>query len=99
MKAYFKEIIKEDKPSLIVFLHAAGQDAVKVKYLLEEVEAKYGDKLNVKRVDSSYNHFIADEYRLSNYPTWVLFKQGEELMRESGDKKISELTDMIDRAF
>ena len=97
MKPYFKEQIKESKPSLIVFLYAAGQDAVEVKYLVEELEAKYGDKLNVQRVDSSFNHQIADEYRLSAYPTWVLFKQGEELMRESGRKTLTELSDMVDR--
>lgn len=99
MKAYFKDVIKEEKPSLIVFIHAAEQDAVEVKYLAEELARKYGDKLTVQRVDSSYNHRIADEYRLSDYPTWVLFKKGEELMRESGKKSVAELSEMIDRAF
>ena len=30
MKAYFKEIIKDSKPTLVVFLHAAEQDEVDV---------------------------------------------------------------------
>lgn len=98
MKPYFTEIIKDSKPSLIVFLHAAGQDAVEVKYLIEDLKAKYGDKVNFKRVDVSYNHHVADQFRLSSYPTWVLYKQGEELMRESGSKTVTELADMIDRA-
>lgn len=99
MKAYFKDVIKGEKPSLIVFLHAAEQDAVKVKYLSEEIKKKYGDRLAVQRVDSSFNHQIADEFRISEYPTWILFKQGEELMRESGIKSATELSEMIDRAF
>lgn len=99
MKPYFKETIKGSTPSLIVFLSAAGQDAVEVKYLVEELKPKYADKVNIQRVDISFNHKIADEYRLSEYPTWILFKEGEELMRESGRKTATELSDMIDRAL
>ena len=99
MKPYFKETIKESTPTLVVFIRAAGQDAVEVKYLAEELKAKYGDKVNVQRVDVSFNHKIADEYRLDKYPTWVLFKEGQELMRESGRKTATELSDLIDRAL
>lgn len=99
MKPYFEDNIKEATPSLIVFLHAAGQDAVGVKYLVEELKKKYVDKLNVERVDVSYNHHIADKYRFEEYPTWILFKEGQELMRESGNKTVTELSEMVARAF
>lgn len=99
MKPYFEQIIKESTPTLVVFLHAAGQDAVEVKYLAEELERKYAGKANIKRVDSSFNHHVADKYRITDYPTWVLFKQGEELMRESGKKTVNELSELIERAL
>ena len=98
MKPYFEETIKESKPTLVVFLRAAGQDAVEVKYLLEDIAAKYGDALNVRRVDASFNHFIADKYRIDAYPMYILFKEGQELMRESGKKSVAEISDMVDRA-
>ena len=56
MKAYFKEIIKDSKPTLVVFLHAAEQDEVDVKYLSEAMAAKYGERVNVQRVDLSLIH-------------------------------------------
>lgn len=99
MKAYFKDLIKESKPSVIVFLHAAQQDAVDVKYIVEALKAEYGDRVNVQRVDISYNHELADEYRIDAYPTWVVFKDGQELMRESGLKTVDELSAMVERAF
>lgn len=99
MKAYFKETIKRATPSLIVFVRAAGQSAVDVKYLENELKAKYGDKVNIQRVDVSFNHHIADEYRFNEYPTWILFKEGQELMRESGCKTATELSEMVDRAL
>lgn len=99
MKEYFRDKIKEDRPSLIVFLHAAEQDAVRVKLLVEALKAEYGDRVYIERVDVSYNHRVADEFRISAYPTWVLFKKGEELMRESGLKTVEDLSVMIQRAF
>lgn len=99
MKPYFKETIKSKTPTLIAFISAAGQDAVEVKYLAEELQRKYAGKVNIERVDVSFNHEIAGEYRTSEYPTWVLFKEGQELMRESGRKTVAELSDMIDRAL
>lgn len=95
----FEEVISETTPSLVVFIHAGQQNAVDIKYDMEEIRKKYGNKLNVLRVDSSYDHRVAKKYSLSQFPTYVLIKQGEELMRESGKKTVTELSDMIDRAF
>ena len=95
----FEETISESKPSLVVFIHAGMQDVVSIKYLEEDLKKKYADKVNFLRVDSSYDHRVARDYNLDAYPTYVLFKEGQELMRESGDKTVTELSDMIDRAF
>lgn len=95
----FEEIIKETTPSVVVFIHAGQQNAVDIKYNIEEIKKKYAGRLNVMRVDSSYDQRVAQNYSLSHFPTYVLFKEGEELMRESGKKTVTELSDMIDRAF
>lgn len=99
MEEYFKNLIAESKPSLIVFMHAAEQNAVDVKYLVEELKAKYGNRVNVQRVDVSYNRKEADEYRINAFPTWILFKDGQELMRESGMKTVDELSELVERGF
>lgn len=95
----FKEVINETTPSLVVFIHAGQQNAVDIKYDIEEMRKKYGDRLNVLRVDSSYDQRVAREYNLSNFPTYVLIKDGQELMRESGKKTVGELSEMVERAF
>ncbi len=95
----FAEVVKEKVPSLVVFIHAGQQDAVDVKYNMQELAKKYGDKVNIMRVDGSYDHRLAHQYDLRTYPTYILFKESEELMRESGDKTVTELSEMIERAF
>ncbi|MDE6644969.1 MAG: thioredoxin family protein [Muribaculaceae bacterium] len=86
-------------PSLVAFMHAAEHDAVDVKYITEELRAIYGDKVNIIRVDSSYNRPVIRKYNLNAYPTWILFKEGQELMRESGEKTVNQLSQLIERAF
>lgn len=95
----FEEVIKESKPSLVVFFHAGQQDDAGMIANIKGIEEKYGDKVNVLRVDSSYDQRIARNYNLSELPAYVLVKEGEELMRETGKKTVTELSEMIDRAF
>ncbi|MBD5356216.1 MAG: thioredoxin family protein [Bacteroides sp.] len=95
----FKEVISGTVPSLVVFIHAGQQNAVDIKYDMEELRKKYGDRINILRVDSSYDQRVAREYNLSHFPTYVLIKEGQELMRESGSKTVGELSEMIERAF
>lgn len=95
----FEDRVNEGIPSLVVFMHAGTQDAAEIKRLAEELRAKYGDRINLMRVDASYDHRLKRQYDILHYPTWILFKKGEELMRETGHKTVTELSDMVERAL
>lgn len=93
-----KETIKESKPTLVVFMHPGSQDAVEIKYIVDAVKNKYAEKANTARVDDTHGQYKV-EYRLNEYPTFILFKEGQELMRESGRKSESQLEEMIQSAL
>lgn len=93
-----KETIKESKPTLVVFMHPGSQDAVEIKYLVEAVKNKFDGKANTARVDDTHGK-LKVEYRLEEYPTYIVFKEGQELMRESGNKTESQLEEMVQRAI
>lgn len=95
----FEDRINEGIPSLAVFMHAAEQDAVEIKYLVEGLREKYGERINLLRVDASYDHRLKKLYHILKYPTWILFKKGEELMRETGLKTPAELSALVERGF
>ena len=95
----FESRINEGIPSLVAFIHAAEQEATEIKRLAEALRAKYGDRINLMRVDASFDHRLKKQYDIKAYPTWILFKRGEELMRESGEKSFDELSQMVERAF
>lgn len=95
----FESRIKEGIPSLVVFIHAGHQDATEIKRIAEALHNEYGDRVNLMRVNASYDHRLKHQYDILKYPTWVLFKDGEELMRETGMKTPAELSRMIQRAL
>ncbi|MDE7462248.1 MAG: thioredoxin family protein [Muribaculaceae bacterium] len=95
----FESRINEGIPSMAVFMHAGSQDAVEIKYLAEGLRKHFGEKINLLRVDASYDHRLKKQYDILHYPTWILFKDGQELQRETGKKTLSELIDMANRAF
>lgn len=95
----FESRINEGIPSMVVFLHAGLHDAVDIKHLAEGLRQHFGERINIMRVDASYDHRLKHQYNILKYPTWILFKDGQELQRETGDKTLTELIDMANRAF
>lgn len=94
----FEKVIKESKPTLVVFIHHGAQDAVEVKYLMDSIKTEYDGRANVARADDPYGK-LKEEFRLEEYPTYILFKEGQELARRSGKTKENELSDMIKTAL
>ena len=93
----FEDTIKESTPSLVVFFHAGQQP--EIADIVEELRKKYDGKANILRVDESYDQRVARNYNLTALPAYVLIKEGQELMRESGKKTVAELSELIERAF
>ena len=40
---------------------------------------------------------LMNEFNVKSFPTWILYKDGQEVWRDSGEKPALELEDMIDR--
>lgn len=78
-------------------MRAGRQDAVEVKYLVKSLEAKYAGRVNIVRVDGTANQEAMRHYHVDTYPTWILFKDGQEVWHDGGLKSEGELSDMIDR--
>ncbi|MDE5572619.1 MAG: hypothetical protein K2H32_00025 [Muribaculaceae bacterium] len=91
--------VKGTTPTLVLFQKSEGQEYAELKKLMDELTAKFGDKLHIIDYDCSHNGQPKEKYRFTEYPTWILFKEGLELQRESGHKTIAQLEDMVVRAM
>ncbi len=90
-----QKMLASDKPVLIAFLHAGQQNAVDVKYILEQLEKKYGDKANFIKVDGSFDHQLMRHFKIDTYPTWIMYQDNRELWRDSGTKKLEVIDESI----
>ena len=95
MKNRFEKCLESGKPVLLAFLHAGRQDAVEVKYDIEKLRKKYGNKALFLMVDGSYNHEMARKYKIDTFPSWVLFKEGVEVWRDGGTKKFEAIDESV----
>lgn len=91
--------IKEKTPTLVVFQHKDEKDPEEVSAILDDLRAKYGTKVEIVDIDASKNGEYKVHYKLTGYPTYILYRDGQELMRESGKKTEAKIEDMLDRAL
>lgn len=95
----FEEKLNKKIPVVVLFQHSGEQNETGVNELAEKLGAKYGERIHIMSMDCSHNGEFKARYKFKEYPTWIVFKEGQELMRLSGHKSEAELVDMIERAF
>lgn len=80
----FTQLIAESKPTLVDF-HATWCGPCRMQGpILEEVKSKFGDKVNIIKVDIDQNQELAARYNVRSVPTLIMFKGGEAIWRAVG---------------
>lgn len=80
----FKDIIGGDKPVLVDF-HATWCGPCKtMSPIVENLGKKYSGRVRVLKVDVDKNQAASAKFKIRGVPTFILFKNGEILWRQSG---------------
>lgn len=83
-KQSFAEIIKGDKPVLVDF-HADWCGPCKMMApVIEQFSKEMGDNIRILKVDVDRNPKAAAVYQVRGVPTFILFKNGNIMWRQSG---------------
>ena len=89
--------LHDSKPTLIEAYTPGCQRCTRMEPIIAELAAKKGDRVNIVPINGKDNPDIIAMYHVRACPAWILFKDGQEVWRDYGEKPYSELADMVDR--
>lgn len=94
----FENLINSTTVPVLVDFYATWCGPCKMMHpILENVKSRVGDKARIVKIDVDEQQALAMQYRIQAVPTLVLFKNGQQVWRQSGVVQSNELVSLIEQ--
>tara|TARA_R110002126_G_scaffold264475_1_gene407519 strand:+ start:21303 stop:21599 length:297 start_codon:yes stop_codon:yes gene_type:complete len=93
----FSEIINQDKPVLVDFFAEWCGPCQTMSPILKEVKDVLQDGVSILKIDVDKNKAIATKFQVRGVPTFVLYKKGQQVWRQSGMVSKKDLIALIQK--
>lgn len=91
----FNDIIKSGKLTLVDFYATWCGPCKMMHPVLEQLKEDLGDSIRIIKIDVDKNEAISAQYRIMSVPTFMLFKNGEAVWRQSGTIRLNDFKNII----
>jgi len=93
-----KEVAQSEIPVLVDFWGPQCAPCLALMPKVERLAEKYGGKLKIAKVDASKNRRLCLNLKVFGLPTFLLYKNGKEMNRLSGNAlKIEEIEEAVEK--
>ena len=93
-----KEVAHSEVPVLVDFWGPQCAPCLALMPKVERLAEKYGGKLKITKVDASKNRRLCLNLKVFGLPTFLLYKNGKEMNRLSGNAlKIEEIEEAVEK--
>lgn len=91
----FTEIINQNRPVLVDFFAEWCGPCKMMSPILKEVKAELNDEVSILKIDVDKNQNLAAKFQVRGVPTFVLFKEGKQVWRQSAMLQKNDLISVI----
>jgi thioredoxin 1 len=91
----FNEIVKSSVPTLVDFYATWCGPCKAMHPILDQLKNEMGEQVRILKIDVDKNPAIADKFKIRGVPTFMLFKNGEVVWRQSGGMDVQTLKSKI----
>lgn len=96
MKSSFNDIIHSETPVLVDF-HANWCGPCKMLApILKDVKSELGERIKIIKIDVDKNQSLASKYQVKGVPTMLIFKNGQQVWRQSGVLQKNQIVEAIE---
>lgn len=91
----FSEIVNKEHPVLVDFSAAWCGPCQTLAPILKQVKDELGNTVSIIKIDIDKNQELATQFQVRSVPTMLLFKNGQQVWRQSGLLSKSDLISII----
>ena len=95
LKNFQEDVLDQNIPVLVDFFATWCGPCKMLAPVLEELDAQYGDKIKIVKVDIDKHIELARQFRVATVPTMMVFENGELKDSILGYQSKEELVDLL----
>ena len=98
-KVSFESVINSSTPTLVDFSAEWCGPCKAMGPILQELAGNVKDKAKIIKIDVDKNQALSAKLNIMGVPTFILYKDGQQIWRESGMQSAKKLEQIIEQAL